>query len=104
MIDLEQMIARIVDERIALALAKVNAVAPYTSTNLPPDCPSRRAFATACKRIPSACLQGKCWVVARADWDAHRSRPRRTGRDIDALISAAGYRPTTKRLVRAGGS
>jgi len=76
---------------------------PYTSNELPPDCPSRRAFATACKAIPGAARRGKCWVVPREAWETHRGRPRRTAGDIDALITAAGYRPTKERLVRAGG-
>ena len=99
MLDLEQMITRIVDERVALALAgHQHAAQPYSSNALPPDCPSRRAFATACKSIPGAARRGKCWVVPREAWETHRGRPRRTAGDIDALITAAGYRPTTKRV------
>jgi len=92
-LDLEQLIAKIVDERLAVALAG-HAAPPYSSNALPPDCPSRRAFATVCKFISGAARRGKCWVVPRDAWETHRGRPRRTAGDIDAMIAAAGYRPT----------
>ena len=94
MLDLEPLITKIVDERIAIALGGHRPARTWTSQDLPPDCPSRRAFATACKAIPGAKRLGKCWVVAREAWDAHRSKPRRSANDIDELIAAAGFRPT----------
>jgi hypothetical protein len=94
--DLENVILRIVDERIAHALASIGRGDIYSSNALPPDCASRRAFAAACKVIPGAKKRGKCWVVPRVAWDAHRTKPRRSTASIDAMIAAAGFRPTRK--------
>ena len=70
----------------------------YSSTSLPPDCPSKRRFAEVARTMPTAAKRGKTWVVPRADWEALRHRPRAAdpaGDAIaDAYIEAAGFRQT----------
>jgi hypothetical protein len=48
----------------------------FTSAALPPDCPSRRAFATRCRSIPEARRRGRGWIVPRAAWNADVERRR----------------------------
>jgi|GEM_PF-4221191 len=50
----------------------------YSSTCLPPDCPSRRTFAAICRsgRVAGAVLEGHTWSCPREAWHTTRARKR----------------------------
>ena len=98
-------LVKLIDERIAAAMAARGAVDTYSSSGpLPPDAPSRRAFVEACRRIPDAAKVGRTWTVSREAWhQARRSRPRPAAlrlvekpdeMRVDEMIRAAGFRLT----------
>jgi hypothetical protein len=52
----------------------------WTSASLPPGCPSKRAFATACRQIAGAMRVGRGWTCSREAWAqfvAYRTEARR---------------------------
>ena len=109
---LDARIRRIVDEQLARRTEGV-----YSSSALPPGCPSRRAFAEACRsgRIEGAekhgTGRGATWTVAKVAWHrARSSKPpalrliesatKATDADrADEMIAAAGF-----RFTKLGGS
>lgn len=88
---LEDEIRRIFREELARA-----PEGPWSSRSLPPDVRTPRRFNEVCRGIVGATKLGRVWTVPRADWEVHRRKRRATPvpDDVDAIISAAGYRPT----------
>lgn len=83
----------------AMQGASKPAEAVYTSLSLPPDCPSRSRFRQIAPGLKGAYKSGKCWVVARIEWEKFRGamRPSRQLSDdelAELSLKKAGYRRT----------
>lgn len=82
----------------------------YSSTSLPPDCPSRRRFGEVCRSggVEGAELRGHVWSCPRVAWHAARTRKRPVrvvpavtiGNDDEqvaaAALASAGLRSTRR--------
>jgi len=65
--------------------------ATYSSLDLPPDCPSRRAFRERCAGIVGATKRGHVWYVPRELWNASRDTATKASlvvASVDAIIDA----------------
>ena len=64
----------------------------YTSKNLPEGCPSRRAFATACRGILEARLTGRCWSCPVDVWHDTMQRAPIVRAPIESPLQATARR------------
>ncbi len=77
--DLGPILPWLLDEladRVADRLGADRRRDTYRSDDLPPDCPSTRAFAVSCRTIPEATKLGRIWIVPREAWERRRLRSR----------------------------
>lgn len=95
-----------IDRELADLEANASPADTFTSRDLPPGCPSRRAFAEACRTIVGCFRSGHTWHCPRDQWFGRRAKRTvaialtKASADapasVDAIIHDAGFRATRK--------